>query len=263
MLQLYEIIQTKRYSVTEVRKLNERIHLNSSKPDCPKITGDIIAKKTKKIRLRLPNGNDSQTITKETLYKSIEYAPNNIHLSADEIRSLIQKFNDKYKSSASKIIEAKITEQQMTKLNGLNQQIATLLETTEKLSYVLKYCVMYYKKNCLLDNTGKPVAFTIPGNKTDKCFDTMLTNALSKCNNKTIVIEVCAGSCGVLPMYYNNNVKAYILNELDKDRHNLITKIKSDPYDLISGCQQVYNLVSNSIYISLIGKVLLTQSKLF
>lgn len=50
-------------------------------------------------------------------------------------------------------------------------------------------------------------------------------------------------------MYYKNNVKAYILNELDDERRNLITKIKSDPYDLIDGCKQIYNLVNNSTHI--------------
>ena len=129
MLQMYEIIQTKGYSAYDVLKLNERICLKSSKPDCPKITGDLIAKKTKKIKLRLPNGNNSQTITAETLYKSIEYAPDNIHLSADEIKSMIQKFNDKYKSSNSETIEARITEQQMDKLDRLKTQIASLLKT--------------------------------------------------------------------------------------------------------------------------------------
>lgn len=64
MLKLYEIIQTKGYSDDDVRKLNERISLKSPpEPDCPKITGDIIAKKTKRIKLRLPKGNGTQTIT--------------------------------------------------------------------------------------------------------------------------------------------------------------------------------------------------------
>lgn len=106
---------------------------------------------------------------------------------------------------------------------------------------------MYYEEKHSSDkNEKKPVAFTVLGSKTYKCFNTMFKNALSICDGKTTVIEVCAGSCGVLPMYYNNNVKAYILNEIYKDRRELIAKIKSDPYDLINGCQQIYNLVSTS-----------------
>lgn len=246
MLKLYKVIKTKRYSDDDVRKLNKRICLNSSQPNCPKITGNIIARKTEKIKLRLPNGNGTQTITSETLCKSIEYAPDNIYLPANEIKPLIQKFNDKYKSSDSEIIEARITKQQMSELNVLKRQISSLLGTKDKLSDVLKYCVMYYEENCLSNNNHKPIAFTVAGNKTDKCFDTMFQNALNICDDKTIIIEVCAGSCGVLPMYYKNNVKAYILNELDDERRNLIAKIKSDPYDLINGCQQVYNLRSRT-----------------
>lgn len=251
MLKLYKILTINNiYSPCDVSKLNERISINPPNLDCPKITGDIIAKKTDRIRLRLPKGNGTQTITSQTLSKSIEYVSENVHLSANEIKSLIQKFNDKYTSPDSKIIEARITEYQKAKLDGLQHQISALLKTKVQLSDVLKYSVMYYEENCLSDKNGKPVVFTVPGNKTDKCFDTMFTNALSECDEKTIVIEVCGGSCGVLPMYYNNNVKAYILNEIDDDRRNLIAKIKTCPYDLISACKQIYNLVSNSIYIN-------------
>lgn len=260
MLKLYKVIKIKRYSDDDVRKLNKRICLNSSQPNCPKITGNIIARKTEKIKLRLPNGNGTQTITSETLCKSIEYAPDNIYLPANEIKPLIQKFNDKYKSSDSEIIEARITKQQMSELNGLKRQISSLLGTKDKLSDVLKYCVMYYEENFLSNNNRKPVSFTVAGNKTDKCFDTMFQNALNICDDKTIIIEVCAGSCGVLPMYYKNNVKAYILNELDDERRNLITKIKSDPYDLIDGCKQIYNLVNNSTYIRSTSKKSVIES---
>lgn len=249
MLKLCEIIKEYGFSDEEVIKMNEKVSLNPSPIERIKITEDFTPDRVIRVKLRLPKGNGTQAITSKDIYRSIEYIYDDIYVSAEELKTMLDNFNEKYSSPNSKLVETQITAQQMAKLNKLKLQIAHLLSTKENLSDVLKYCIMYYEKNYFSKKSEqKPVAFTIPGNKTDKCFDTVFENALSICNDKITVIEVCAGCCGVLPMYYNPNVNAYILNELDEKRRNLITKIKSDPYDLINGCQQIYDLLNNSTY---------------
>lgn len=251
MLKLYEITEEYGFSDEDVIKMNEKVSLDPSPIERIKITEDFTPDRAIRVKLRLPRGNSTQAITSKDiyLYRSIEYVYDDIYVSAEELKTMLDNFNEKYNSPNSKLVETQITAQQMAKLNKLKVQIAHLLSTKENLSDVLKYCIMYYEEYYVSKKPEhKPVAFTIPGNKTDKCFDTMFENALSICNEKIIVIEVCAGCCGVLPMYYNKNVKAYILNELDDDRRKLIIKVKSDPYDLINGCQQVYNLIRSTTY---------------
>lgn len=251
ILKLYEIIKRYGFSDEDVIKMNEKVSLNPSPIERIKITEDFTPDRAIRVKLRLPKGNGTQAITSKDiyLYRSIEYIYDDIYVSAEELKTMLDNFNEKYNSPNSKLVETQITAPQMAKLNKLKVQIAHLLSTKENLSDVLKYCIMYYEENYFSKKPKrKPVAFTIPGNKTDKCFDTMFENALSICNDKITVIEVCAGCCGVLPMYYNPNVKAYILNELDEKRRNLIIKIKSEPYDLINGCQQVYNLINSTTY---------------
>lgn len=251
MLKLCEIIKEYGFSDEDVIKMNEKVSLNPSPIERIKITEDFTPDRAIRVKLRLPKGNVTQSITSKDiyLYRSIEYIYDDIYVSAEELKTMLDNFNEKYNSPNSKLVETQITAQQMAKLNKLKVQIAHLLSIKENLSDVLKYCIMYYEKNYFSKKSEqKPVAFTIPGNKTDKCFDTVFENALSICNDKITVMEVCAGCCGVLPMYYNFNQKAYILNELDEERRNLIIKVKSDPYDLINGCQQVYNLINSTTY---------------
>ena len=233
MLKLYEI--AKKYGFINdknkpVIKLNKRVSINPSPIKRIKITEDILLDKPFSVKVRSPKVNGIQAIKGKDLYRSIEYAPDSIYLSAEELKSMLDAFDTEYNYPYGNTIETRITTQQMNKLNGLKAQIAAILSKKENLSDLLRYCVVYYKKNYPSKKPKcKPVAFTVPGNKTDKCFDTMFENALSICDDKIIIIEVCGGCCGVLPMYYNRNVKAYILNELDGKRRNLIIKIKSDP----------------------------------
>ncbi|MBO5320828.1 MAG: hypothetical protein J6B01_13660 [Ruminococcus sp.] len=255
MLKLYEIAKEYGFSNEAVIKMNKRVRINPSPIERIKITEDILLDKPFSVKVRSPKGNGIQAIKGKDLYRSIEYALDSIYLSAEELKSMLDAFDTEYNYPYGNTIETRITTQQMNKLNRLKVQIAAILSKKENLSDVLRYCVVYYKKNHFSEKPKcKPVAFTVLGSKTDKCFDTMFENALSICDDKIVVIEVCGGCCGVLPMYYNRNVKAYILNELDSKRRDLIAKIKSDPYDLINGCQQIHVLVSSSIYMDFTSK---------
>lgn len=252
MLDIKEYLVQNNIGIENLTKACQKISINSDAYKPKKISEILLPREECSVTLHIPqdcNSKNQQQITKFYLHDSIVYVPETLEIENFNLEKLRKDFKETYSINHKKAIKVNISKDLLDKLHNLIEQMNNIpnRKKTANLQDVLRYCIQYFKYHNF-NFPYKPSVYDVPGSKIDKCFDNPLRNALSLCDEKTILLETCAGACKLLPFYYINAVKAYILNELDDKRRALIERIKSDPLKLIDECQKIVKCYENSKY---------------